>query len=92
MSGDVRVRFGEVSARDLWSVRTTATGRRVYSAAESSKLARRLLREEAQSPAAEVTIEIPGIGGKTHAVDVPARRARRQDRGALHAAPTGISR
>jgi hypothetical protein len=66
MSGDVRVRFGEVSARDVWSVRTTATGRRIFTAAESTKLARRLLREEAKSPAAEVTIEIPGVRG--HAV------------------------
>lgn len=64
MSGDVRIRFGEISARDLWSTRTTATGRRVYTAAESTKLARRLLSEEAKSPAAQVTIEINGIGGK----------------------------
>jgi hypothetical protein len=64
MSGDVRIRFGEISARDLWSVRTTATGRRVYTAAESTKLARRLLSEEAKSPAAQVSIEIPGIAGK----------------------------
>ena len=64
MSGDVHIRFGEVSARDLWSVRTTATGRRVYTAAESTKLARRLLSEEAKSPDAQITIEIPGIGGK----------------------------
>jgi hypothetical protein len=64
MSGDVRVRFGEISARDLWSVRTTATGRRVYTAAESTKLARRLLSEEAKSPDAQVTIEISGIAGK----------------------------
>ena len=63
MSGDVRVRFGEISARDLWSVRTTATGRRVYTAAESTKLARRLLSEAAKSPDAQVTIEIPGIRG-----------------------------
>jgi len=71
MSGDVRVRFGEISARDLWSVRTTATGRRVYTAAESTKLARRLLREEAKSPAAEVSIEIPGVGGKTVSLTFP---------------------
>src|SRR5262245_22673123 len=30
MSSDVRVRFGETSARDIWKVRTTAAGRRVF--------------------------------------------------------------
>lgn len=64
MSGDVRVRFGETSARDLWSVRITATGRRVFTAAESTKLARRLLREEAAAQSAQVTIEIHGVAGK----------------------------
>jgi hypothetical protein len=64
MSGDVRIRFGEIAARDLWSVRTTATERRVWTAPESTKLARRLLSEEAKSPDAQVTIEIHGIGGK----------------------------
>lgn len=63
MSGDVRVRFGETSARDTWSMRTTAAGRRVYESPESTKLARRLLREEAQSPDAQVTIDIHGTGG-----------------------------
>jgi len=71
MSGDVRVRLGETSARDLWSVRTTATERRVFTAAESTKLARRLVREAAHSPAAEITIEIPGISGKPVALTFP---------------------
>jgi hypothetical protein len=64
MRGDVRVSFGDASARDLWSVRTTAAGRRVFQAPESTKLARRLLRAEAASPAATVTIEIHGVNGR----------------------------
>jgi hypothetical protein len=71
MSGDVRVRFGEISSRDLWSVRTTAAGRRVFQAAESTKLARRLLREETNSPTAEVTIEIHGVAGKVVPLTFP---------------------
>jgi hypothetical protein len=63
MSGDVRVRFGETSARDNWSVRTTAAGRRVYESPAATKLARRLLSEEAKSPEPQVTIEIHGTGG-----------------------------
>jgi hypothetical protein len=64
MSGDVRVRFGETSSRDLWQVRTTETGRRIFQAAEATKLVLRMLRAEAASPTAEMTIEIPGVGGK----------------------------
>ncbi len=64
MNGDVRIRFGETSARDVWSVRTTAAGRRVFESPESTKLARRLLAEEAKSPDAAVTIEIHGVAGK----------------------------
>ena len=64
MSGDVRVRFGETSARDHWSVRTTAAGRRVYESPEATKLARRLLSEEAKSPNAELTVEIHGVNGR----------------------------
>ena len=64
MSGDVRVRFGDTSARDTWSVRTTAGGRRVFESPESTKLARRLLSEEAKSPTAELTIEIHGTTGR----------------------------
>jgi hypothetical protein len=71
MSGDVRVRLGDTSARDLWMVRTTATDRRVFTAPESTKLARRLLREEAASSAAEITIEIPGIAGKAVPLTFP---------------------
>jgi hypothetical protein len=71
MSGDVRVHFGEASARDTWSVRTTAAGRRVYESPESTKLARRLLSEEAKSPTAQVTIEIHGVSGHPVPVTFP---------------------
>jgi hypothetical protein len=71
MSGDVRVRIGETSARDVWSVRTTETGRRVFMAAEATRLARRLLRAEASVPSAELAIEIPGVAGKPVALAFP---------------------
>ncbi len=71
MSGDVRVRFGETAARDLWSVRTTATERRVFQAPESTKLARRMLREETANPNAAITIEIAGINGTRVALTFP---------------------
>jgi hypothetical protein len=71
MSGDVRVRIGETSARDVWSVRTTETGRRVFLAAEATRLARRLLRAEASAPSAELAIEIPGVAGKPVALAFP---------------------
>jgi hypothetical protein len=64
MSDDVRVRFGEASARDTWAVETTAAGRRMFRSPESTKLARRLLSEEAKSPDAHVTIEIHGVNGR----------------------------
>ena len=64
MNGNVRITFGELTARDVWSVRTTAAERRIFTAAEPTRFARRLLSEEAKSPAAQVTIEINGVGGK----------------------------
>jgi hypothetical protein len=64
MRGDVRISFGDVAARDLWSVKTTPTEHRIFEAPESTRLARRLLRAEAASPAARVTIEIHGVNGK----------------------------
>lgn len=71
MSGDVRVRFGDVAARDLWAVRVTETDHRIFQAAESTKLARRLVREESASPSAQMTIEIPGVNGKPVALTFP---------------------
>lgn len=71
MSGDVRIHFGEASARDVWQVRTTVSERRIFMAAESTKFARRLLRAEAESPGAEVTIDIPGVSGKPVALAFP---------------------
>ena len=71
MSGDVRIRFGEITTRDVWSVRTTATVRRVFTAPDSTRLARRLVSEEAKSPDAEMTIEIPGVAGKPVALTFP---------------------
>lgn len=64
MRGDVVIRYGETTTRDVWSVRTTTDERRVFTAPEATKVTRRLLREEAASPTAEVTIEIHGVGGK----------------------------
>jgi hypothetical protein len=64
MRGDVRIRFGESVTRDMWTVRTTASERRVFAAPEPTRLARRFLREEAASKDATVTIEIHGISGK----------------------------
>jgi hypothetical protein len=64
MSGDVRVRFGEVAARDRFAVKVSPTEHRIFEAPDSTKLARRLLREEAASPAAQMTVEIPGVNGK----------------------------
>lgn len=64
MSGDLRIRFGEVAARDRWTVKVSPTELRIFEAPESTKFARRLLREEAASPTAQVTIEIPGVSGK----------------------------
>lgn len=64
MSGDVRIRFGEITARDRWTVKVSPTEHRIFESPESTKLARRLLREEAASPSAQVTIEIHGVNGK----------------------------
>ncbi|MCC6849280.1 MAG: hypothetical protein IT294_12335 [Deltaproteobacteria bacterium] len=64
MSGDVRVRFGEVAARDRWSVKVSPTEHRIFEAPESTRFARRLLREEAASATPRVTIEIHGVHGK----------------------------
>ncbi len=64
MRGDVRIRFGETTSRDMWQVRTTPTERRLFEADDATRLARRLLREEGASPAAEVAIEIHGVAGK----------------------------
>jgi hypothetical protein len=52
-------------------VKATDDEHRIYTAAESTRFARRLLREEAASPASEVTIEIPGIAGKPVALTFP---------------------
>ena len=71
MSGDVRIHFGETSARDVWQVRTTVSERRIFMAGESTKFVRRLLRAAAESPTAEVTIDIPGIGGKPVPLSFP---------------------
>lgn len=64
MRGDVLVRYGETATRDLWAVRTTTDERRVFTAPEATKVARRLLRHEAAGAPAEVTIEIHGVAGK----------------------------
>ena len=64
MSGDLRIRFGEVTARDRWTVKVSPTELRIFEAPESTKFARRLLREEATAAAAQVTIEIHGVNGK----------------------------
>ncbi|MCC6765295.1 MAG: hypothetical protein IT293_11600 [Deltaproteobacteria bacterium] len=64
MSGDVRVRFGDAAARDRWSVKVSPTEHRIFESPESTRFARRLLREEAASPTAQVTIEIHGVNGK----------------------------
>jgi hypothetical protein len=64
MRGDVVIRLGTITSRDVWSVRTTTDERRVFTAPEATKLARRLLRAEAADPAAEVTIDIHGVEGK----------------------------
>ena len=71
MRGDVRIGFGGATSRDLWQVRTTAAERRIFMAAEPTRLGRRLLREEAAAPAGEVTIEIHGVGGKPVPVTFP---------------------
>ena len=71
MSGDVRIRFGEQSSRDRWEAKATDDEHRIFTAPESTRFARRLLREEAASPAAEVTIEIPGVAGKPVALTFP---------------------
>ena len=71
MNGNVRIIFDELTARDVWSVRTTAAERRIFTAADSTRLARRLLSEEAKSPAAQVTIEINGVAGKPVALTFP---------------------
>jgi len=64
MRGDVVIRLGDKTSRDVWSVRTTTDERRIFSAPEATRFARRLLRAEADSPTAEVTVEIHGVGGK----------------------------
>jgi hypothetical protein len=64
MRGDVVIRIGDKTSRDVWSVRTTTDERRIFTAPEATRFARRLLRAEADSPAAEVTVEIHGVGGK----------------------------
>ena len=64
MRGDVVIRYGETATRDLWAVRTTTDERRVFTAPEATKVARRLLRHEAAGAPAEVTIEIHGVAGK----------------------------
>lgn len=64
MRGDVVIRIGDKTSRDVWSVRTTTDERRIFTAPEATRFARRLLRAEAETPTAEVTIEIHGVGGK----------------------------
>lgn len=64
MRGDVVIRIGDKTSRDVWSARTTTDERRIFMAPEATRFARRLLRAEADSPTAEVTIEIHGVGGK----------------------------
>lgn len=71
MRGDVRIKLGERWSRDVWAVRTTASERRVFAAPEPTRLARRMLREEAAAGDATVTIEIHGVGGKPVAVAFP---------------------
>ncbi len=71
MRGDVRISFGEAWSRDLWAVRTTAAERRIFSTAEPTKLARRMLKAEAASPNAEMTVEIHGVSGKPVALTFP---------------------
>lgn len=71
MRGDVRVGFGETSSRDLWAVRTTAAERRIFTAAEPTKLARRMLKAEQASPTAEMTVEIHGVSGKPVVLTFP---------------------
>lgn len=64
MRGDVRIHFGDAVTRDVWEVKTTSDEHRVFTAPEATRFARRLLREEAAAPTAEVTIEIHGVAGK----------------------------
>ena len=71
MSGAVRVGFGENFARDNWAVRTTAAGRHVYTAPESTKLARRLASEDLKVTNARFTVEINGAGGRPVALTFP---------------------
>lgn len=64
MRGDVVIRIGDKTTRDVWSVRTTIDERRVFTAPEATRFARRLLRAEADAATPEVTIEIHGVGGR----------------------------
>lgn len=64
MRGDVVIRLGDRTTREVWSVRATTDERRVFTAPDATRLARKLLRAEADAPAAEVTIEIHGVEGK----------------------------
>jgi hypothetical protein len=71
MNGDVRLRFGETSTREVWEAKTTPDEHRIFTAPDATRFARRLLRAEAASPAAEVTIEIHGVGGKPVPITFP---------------------
>lgn len=71
MRGDVVIRIGDKTTRDVWSVRTTLDERRIFTAPEATRFARRLLRAEAASPTAEVSIEIHGVGGKPVSLTFP---------------------
>ena len=71
MAGAVVIHFGDTVTRDTWAVKTTAAGRRVFTAPESTRFARRLLREEAAAPNPKVTIEINGVAGRPVALAFP---------------------
>jgi hypothetical protein len=64
MRGDVVIRLGDRTSREVWAVRTTTDERRVFTAPDATRFARKLLRAEADAPAAEVTVDIHGVAGK----------------------------
>ena len=55
----------------MWEVKTTSDEHRIFTAPESTRFARRLLRAEAASPETELTVEIHGVAGKPVPVTFP---------------------
>lgn len=71
MRGDVVIHLGELTTRDVWSVRTTTDEHRVFTSPEATRVARRLLRAEAADATSQVTIDIHGVAGKPVALTFP---------------------